>query len=283
MQGLEWLINHRLPLLPDDDLYEVGGWVEDAVGQEFDECRNELPQSIREVIEDAVLRKQTNARPTALRPNPSLSVMETIDRVFKGGVLFDIVKAAKAASESELIEVAERLLPAQTSIEARSCGKAFSRQPIPLPAGRLIRRLEDPEVQHWYLQILERLDHPEVHDFAPVWAARRPIDGIQLSLFRSTFQITDEAIVDEVLADFHGADLDDQHCIVLDLLKITCKPIDVRRTKWLKWIYEHSPCSLCRSNAGGGLFRMGEFPPEWMDEVLFDAETELRELRLNRA
>ena len=94
----------------------------------------------------------------------------------------------------------------------------------------------------------------------------------------ATFTEDDLALVENCLHEATQFNDEELHRFVLDLRRLTERHSTVDWIIALRWIYERSPCSYCRSEAFFSMTQRNSVPEDILAEALFDAESETRKL-----
>lgn len=102
-------------------------------------------------------------------------------------------------------------------------------------------------------------------------------DSETLDLFIRNYQPQDERLILSALAPL-SPDEDEAHSLGSSLLKI-CENNTARTSlDMLKWVYESTPCTVCRFSAVKQMAEIGGVPPEILAECVDDADGDLRHL-----
>lgn len=276
IEGLRWLVANRLPSLADDCLWELDMWVYNATSSKSLDAITALDPELSQTIEAARARMpEIGNVDIPARANEG-SLADAIDQAVEGGSLVRPASRAMSASHEELIAAAERLLKTSHNREAFACARAFTRREFPLDPRLLIERIDDPDVGGTIIWLLGHMNSEEIREAALEFASRRPVRYNALEMLNRTFRESDEELVSSVVRECRRLSRDDLHSVVLDLLNLSKQAGAPARERWLRWTYESSPCSICRSSAVIDLVRMNAFPEEWRQEAMYDADEDIR-------
>lgn len=102
-------------------------------------------------------------------------------------------------------------------------------------------------------------------------------DSDTLDLFIRNYQPQDEQLILSALAPL-SPDEDEAHSIGSSLLDICRENTACTSLGMLKWVYEYTPCTVCRHSAVMQMAAIGGVPPEIVAECLDDADEDLRHL-----
>jgi hypothetical protein len=188
----------------------------------------------------------------------------------------------RTASAGELTRAVDALVGEHDSAVQALLLRIFTRTKYPASPERLFELAHSPEaiVREQAVLALGLLEHPAIRAFAferlgaaePSWAA--------LALFAHNASPGDGALVAKLLATGSaGSDADAVHARVGHVL--AGRPEHLGVAEWrgpLEWVYEASPCSLCRGDAVEHLVPAGLLDVARTAEARFDCREEIRAL-----
>lgn len=106
-------------------------------------------------------------------------------------------------------------------------------------------------------------------------------DSDTLDLFIRNYQPLDEQLIISALMPL-VPDEDEAHSLGSSLLNICDENTACTSLEMLRWVYEATPCTVCRHSAVKQMAVIGSVPPEIVAECLDDAEEDLRHLAQER-
>lgn len=275
-RGLTWLIDNIMPNLSTDNSWLPKSWLREVEEQFGPEESAALDPAIRADI--IRLDEEHSARTARNRPEqPQKTVREAIDAVMSGSsALLTLAMVAKKATDAELVEIAERLIETTDYQIARRLVWAFKKRTFPLDPKLVINRTREEDLGWLFLQLLGKINAPEVHDFAISLIGERPIHDEAFSSLRATVQPEDMPIIEAALPSLVERDENEMHSFTIDLRILSEKlPSDITLGLNL-WLYEHSPCSFCREGIVEGLQKSAQLPEYIREEARWDAESGTR-------
>lgn len=182
-------------------------------------------------------------------------------------------KWAEKANAADIAIAAQDLLAATTLEEQRMLlsifmGAAFPGSPGPIIA---FAQSEDRRLRNIAGGALARIAHPDVRNFALSSGHLERMD-----ILSTNFQPGDHAVAQRW---FEEAADHDRHGLGMNLRRFwKAHPQPETEVMMLFSIYEHQPCSVCRSFSVRRLIELEALPPELREECRFDASDEIREL-----
>ncbi len=271
--GLEWVEANVLPTLTEDDQWRVGMWLPDEETDDVTPVQHRL----------RALQKENEARwetPPARggRPRTPLEARSFLQDLAAGkSPGMRPYEFARLANRKEWRELAERLLKIDDRLLAWRIASAFRGQRFPLPARRLVSHATRKERGAAVCRILSAIESPRVRHLALKLLRVRPLPEDAIRVLESNFHRGDERLVASLLTDVEVYDPDDLHDVVLDLISLFFKRPEGRWQPHAEWVYEHSPCSMCRGSAVDWLVEHGVLPETIREEGAYDAEPDVRE------
>ncbi len=192
---------------------------------------------------------------------------------------------ARAATSEDLLQLA--LLIERETRHDRLFGylSAFMRRtPYPLAPDKLVELTssENQELAYRAVIVLREMRHPRVRrHFFELLSSRRHL-RIVFGLLKQNFVSGDEQFILRWLGENTATDLpaDDVHGIGLDLLNVfeVNEESDVKGP--MTWVYQSTPCSLCRSGAFKLLVNRNAASHELLEECRHDCCEGTRKLAL---
>lgn len=186
----------------------------------------------------------------------------------------------RRASPAELARLAEVLTDERLPEDQEVLLAAFVRANFPGPPERLfaLARSDRSMTSQDAFRALKHLSHPAIRPFALACLAERPLRWGALSLFGKNGVPGDGRFVREVL-DGVPDDDDEVHAVSLSLLD--GRPEGAPGDAWaapLAWLYEHTPCSVCRRHAIEALVEGDTLDPAMRAECRYDCDLDTRAL-----
>lgn len=181
------------------------------------------------------------------------------------------------ADNDERETVFAALLASQEPEHAQRLFRCFAQTGLPRFERRLLQWMDHPNerIQWAAMRALAPITHPELRQ-----AAKRLMgDGYMatgIALLVSNFEKGDFSMCAKHLPKL--ADADEIHRFIGPLLDVCVAHLDEEARDCLLYVYEFSPCSICRSRAVKALIK-SNIAPEWvLAESAFDADSDTRAL-----
>lgn len=266
--------------IDDDLLIEAEGHFGEDVLQAI-EGRARFDHAVRAWLDAslAARREREERQPT---PRPTLADALRDPRLTEGWHPVRFGFLARNASEEEL-EVAFRRLLFETRTEPLRRWLALFRE-VAVP--RLDDRLfdlavsEDQEVRRAAVRALANVQAPEVRDFALRLLRERGsavlLDSEAARLFTASYEPGDHRALEAALPA--EGSVDHLHGLSQDLLQVTQVQKSPELAGCLRWVYEHTPCSLCREEAVRELIEREQAPEDLLRECLHDVSGDTRRM-----
>ena len=270
-EGLQWVEQNVLPNLSPDDRWRIVLWLPD------EEADDKTPSQRRL----RALDKQNDAEREALRlskPHPKPTAKPFL-RALRRKELplscrFDFQQSANVREW----RIAARLFLRETDhSRAWRIARTFQRRRFPLPVKNLFRHAFHPERGGAAMEILGTFDTPAVRRFALSLLRHRPLPWNAISALTSSLRLGDEPILLKALRSTEHTSRVDRHSPILDVVHFLREHPKGRWQPHAEWIYEHSPCSLCRASAVDWMVEHGTVPAYIREEGPYDAEPDIRE------
>jgi hypothetical protein len=142
-------------------------------------------------------------------------------------------------------------------------------------------RSADADLRAAAIAALSRLQDPRIRTLARAKLTAGELLGADrevLKLFLLNHEGGDAARIARALADLPAPEPDDAHSLGFSLVDLVEEDPDPAWAEALEWVYEHTPCTRCRSKAVEFLIQADRLTPEQRFECHFDACEEIREL-----
>lgn len=184
----------------------------------------------------------------------------------------------RRATEDDLRPVAERMFREQNPDRLSRFLGLFHRRPLPEYDARLLGFAQHPDhhVRRATMFVLAQHNHADVRSLAlDRVRAGRHSEG-ELMLFSKKRQPKDWYVIRESLR--WPDDAFELHSMLMDLLQVYADDSGEEAREALLLVYEHSPCTNCRSRAVEALCK-GKLAPNWLlEECCFDVDEETRSI-----
>ena len=192
------------------------------------------------------------------------------------------MRFGKYATDGELKIVLQRLVEETQETVCLRLLWIFRRTPLPELHPKIwqLADSKDDALRYSAVEALAQSQDPRVGELgrsrlrSGAFTSR---DSDTLDLFIRNYQPQDERLILSALAS-RSPDEDEAHSLGSSLLRIcegnsTCSSLDM-----LKWVYESTPCTVCRHSAVKQMAAIGCVAPEIVAECLDDADEDLRHL-----
>lgn len=156
----------------------------------------------------------------------------------------------------------------------------FRRTPIPALHARVLGWLDSNNVQlqEAAIEALGRIQDIKIAQEAQKRLQTDPANHTLLPLLRLNAEYVDNPFFNLILQRLPTSDDDTAHDIGSDLLDVANDCPQLSTPALLNWIYEHTPCSICRSSAVHRLHERGLLTEQQLEECRNDADSSTREL-----
>ncbi|MFM9956811.1 MAG: hypothetical protein ACKVZJ_01935 [Phycisphaerales bacterium] len=166
----------------------------------------------------------------------------------------------------------------QRAFKAGSHGTKF--RPFPLPISGLVARSmhADERIRKASRYVLAVQSGQEV-----VAAGRALLDDGDfkddvIRMLSDAFQPEDVGRVLRAVGGIPLEDAEELHSVGLDVKSVCESTKRLVVQPLLRWLYEHTPCAFCRSNAVEEMLALGTMPPDVAFEAAFDSSVRTRRL-----
>lgn len=181
------------------------------------------------------------------------------------------------ADQNDVDEVLKRIECTNDTEVLQRLLKVFMRRELPWISTKLFQlcRSEDDQVAFFASRALEGNQHPEIRDFA-LKSLERGETGRGIDLLASNFVKGDEYMVQDCVEITDDAD--ERHSLLMSCRSLLEENPSANASPLAEVIYEHTPCSLCRTSGVKLLIRQN-MASEWtIHEVRFDCDEGTRQL-----
>jgi hypothetical protein len=250
----------------------------DEVTRALREAASREPE-VAAFVASVEAQSQPEARPRALPPTLDALLAEADAHAARGKRYLEPIGWGRVAPEPEQRKAVETLAACREPARVRLLLRVLSRATVEVPAALLLELAEheDPAIADAAMRALPDHDVPGLRAFVerslaldpPRWGALRALPGC--------LQPGDGARVAALLPAVTG-EPDAVHAVVLDLLAaFDSEASGDEAIEPLLWLYEHTPCSLCRFHAVEALDARGALPDWMLAECALDSQSELRD------
>jgi len=274
--GLDWLISRSLNYLRSD-VWKLRWWIEDlenargkeAVAEWLDReslTRPEIAELVQLATQEPVHKKREKQAAISFEAFQEQWHLPNVPRPSP-------LSWAMTASEDEL-KKAWRAFESEDDLEwLRRIAIGLRRKPEHCDIGKIIVRARAwTQEPNPFVRAIEDIADPRLRQLGfELIASSRIIEGISL-LWNNALPGDEPAILAAIVP---LSDDWDVHSVAMDMLKLG-KDLDIR--EHLIWVYENSPCSLCRNSAVRDLIEINQAPDSILQECLLDCDTDLRKL-----
>lgn len=196
-----------------------------------------------------------------------------------------VARLGRALSDAQRMRLIEHLECKADESVCETLLHAFRLQ----PPDRLFPRLlsfgesHNPALREAAIYVLCQLDDVRVGELgrrllaAPDFPSAETIDDERIRLLTNSLQDGDPALIHAALRRA-GRNREALHTLGLDILHLAGHNASPALVTLLDWIYEHSPCSMCRSDAVAKWTERAPLPAKILEEGVFDADETIREL-----
>jgi hypothetical protein len=231
---------------------------------------------------NSVTETETKCHAYAASP-PEIRTFETVLADIDAGKYensFRYSSFSRVATASEMNALFERLLIENRRPQLLRLLWIFQeRGPI-----RLDRRLfelatdSDEQMQNAAIRVLAQTTDDAVHDLAHRLLNERPetVHLDVLRLFTRNYLPGDHRAIEDVLPMVHEPD--EAHSIGMDILEVAKAQLHPELSQSLGWIYEETPCSMCRRHAIEALLARDRATDAILQECVWDCSESTRTL-----
>lgn len=268
-------IQQRLNLLAKDDA-AIHAYVQcmnrlDAIAVEKKQAENELTPQLRQQKKREKILKRINLEKIINR-----------GELVVGG-FFTLSQWGCIATDEELQTVFQTLL---TDADETYCERllwVFNQAPLPSLHPRLWTFAHSPhlELRSTSQMILSEYKDPRIAALAKELITSTeltPDDDEVIALFKHNYVPGDEELILNALKRFNSADADNLHAMGGAVSDILENNTDTALCGLATWLYENTPCEVCRKNAVQWLCENDRLSPAMRTECQYDANCQIREL-----
>jgi hypothetical protein len=270
-EGLQWVEQNVLPNLSPGDRWRIGMWlpIDEADDQTPTQRRLRAIDNEETKVQRAKYQSRPQPKPTA---NGFLRSLQNKDLPYVSPR--DFAQLATVRERRRAV----RLLLRETDLRVlQRLARSFRGGGFPLLAKRLFRHATHPDRGWAVKEILGTLRTPAVRRFALGLLRRRPLPWNAIEALRGSLRPGDEPIILRALQSTEHASNGERHDPILDVVHFLREHPEGRWQPHAEWIYEHSPCSMCRASAVDWMVEHGIVPEYIREEAPYDAEPDIRE------
>ena len=271
---LAWVVDNILPALPSEEKWRTRTWAEE--NPELDEVRRNLLLSADEEYASAHLQEQ----------KPEIPAKEFdiyFDEILAStSHRIDMSRVLKEMTQDHFDKAVDIWLDSPDENHSGRIARILSKSKLHLDVGRVIEKVKNGSNPFNFEGILGKIDSKEIADFGIELLRADPPDPRGIDCLRSSFFIEDLDTIAESLPYFRDYDNDERHGICLSLIAIGESDEGKRNLPIMRWVYENSPCSFCRSSAVRMMVEADILPEEYVEELQFDAESDNRAVAFER-
>ncbi|RYG32817.1 hypothetical protein EON81_19745 [bacterium] len=248
-RGLLWAEKNVLPNLPEEDRSRMAWWLPNEVSDN----ETEVQRRLRKIYQgwESIYRKDTPSPELSLTSEQFLTRLKEGTRFWSASVRF-----ALNASEDEFREAVEIVLSNPKRGALQTLRRMTRYRAFPTSPARLFSLVDDEESGWIVCQILGLIVAPEVREFGLRLVERRPLPLLPYAA---------------------SLDKEDRHNVVSGFLELFRSFPEGDWQLFAEWIYEESPCSICRGSAVSWMRGYGEIPAPILEEIPFDGEPDVIE------
>ncbi len=275
-RGIAWLTAHVLPGLPSEERWRTVSWLD---------CDGLSPSTVAVLTE--VQREQDAAREA--RPKPRSKMPKTfvgaLKKVQRESRYTSVLRRlADVLTVEEVQLVAKLWLTESNPGRGASYADLFSECDFPFPIESLLDLVKSGKAPHDYEEVLSRISHPAARNHGLALLSRPEPNWRGYACLQSSFSAEDEPFLESALSSFTSLSADDLHALGYPLMEVAQRMESPElRFAMLRWVYENTPCSLCRSKPVEEMVKHGVLPDFYRRELEFDADSYSRELATGRA
>ncbi len=265
---LSWVISNILPTLSPDEAWRAKMWL------------SESPEVSTEE-QEALERTAATHQPT-YKLNREEQTFEEVIQKLQNSNLYNasLSRMAPSLTEEQVLLVANLWLEEREHRKGLNYAKLFDAREFPLPPATIIKLVRDGDAPVQFQNVLSWIDSPEVREFA----LELINSGDYRGFLSGACSWTDGDIqgLSHHLTKFGALTRGELHRLCMELLTMCKEWNPDERIDMLTWVYEQSPCSMCRGGATRRLVDDQTLPAVYWQELEFDAESGNRDLFAKR-
>ena len=270
--GIEWLVENVLDRLPLDEKWRAGGWFEEypelstKAADAIKAAKAEFDQNLANRRGKEIARKQE-------------SFEEALENIRTQNLHNSILRRiGPDLTDEQVHQVANLWLKERDNRRGRNYSLLFQVREFPLPIESVIELVQSGDLPIKFEEILSKINSPLVRELGLNLIESDPPDLRGYLCLCSSYIEDDLPMLLVNLDGVLDGDQDDLHGLVIDLKKLAeGMPIN-KREPFLVWVYEHSPCSMCRGFAVEIMVNDQTLPKIYSQELPFDADSYARQL-----
>ena len=265
---LNWLVDNILPIMPTEDKWEVMLWAN---------LESDLPSDIKSKLTDAYEECASLRKSNTEENERDLSFGSVIQRIEQGNRnMLGLKRIGPNLTESQVLEVADRWLSERDFRKGIRYAGLFEVRKFPLPIEAIIDLIYIGNAPAGFEEVLGSIDNPKVREVG-LWMIHN-LDYRGFQCLRKSGRPDDIPKLLTSLEKYQDEPDEYIHMLNINLRQVIETWSDSDRFPFLIWIYEHNPCSVCRSSAAKMMVDDGTLPDEYRREMQFDADSYCREL-----
>ena len=271
-QGVEWFVENVLDRIPADEKWRVKFWAEEIEG---------LSESTILALKKAE-REFDDWKPTrstgsgSKRPETFEEAMEAIQN---GAFYINVLQAIGAnLTDEQVLQVAHLWLEESEFRPGNTYRRLFEVREFPLPVEEITQRIRAGKPPIRFEDMLSRINDPQARELGLQLLTQAEPDWRGFNCLLGSFIEEDIPILVQTLTEFETYPAEDIHSIGMSLRGMAKKFTPGPRLSILKWVYENTPCSLCRNGAVELMIKDNSLPESYRLELEFDADSYSRQL-----
>lgn len=276
----------RLQRDPTDVIDDICHFVNDAWQAEIDKTLSQQAEQDADVRAYWDFLQQSRLLKDEYR-HRSQSHMLTFERILSdarnavGQIPGHYTAFGRKATKEELEQVYNNLLSETDEAVKLRLLWVFRRIPMPNLDDRLIEWAtgDDEPFREAAIAALAQLSDKRVHKLARLKMQNRELlgaDSEAIDLFIYNYDSPDAGLIFQALLSVEPT-VDEAHTLGYSITKLAEQNNDPRLGDSLKWVYENTPCTVCRYDAVLQLHGREQLSPSLIQECLFDASEEIRD------
>jgi hypothetical protein len=262
---LDWVLINVMDSIPKGEKYRFQWWKD-----EYPDISAEAALKLNEAIE---MFQASHPQKVTKKPQLARKYETALKKVKSGKARTnELRRLAPKLTPEQITEVARLWIEEQDFRIGTRYMKLLEVTGFPLPVSELISAIRSGKSPARFYEILGKIQDPYVIEFGFELMDHTPPDyrGIRILLDSIPKERLPE--VEKRLLSFPLEDLEEIHSLCLDILATT-KDCQVKNANpFLIWVYENSPCSMCRCSAATDMHEAGILPEEYREEMRWDVE-----------
>jgi hypothetical protein len=143
---------------------------------------------------------------------------------------------------------------------------------------------ENESLREITIRAISQISNEKVHNLAKEKTRKGQLTGADnkaIDLFLNNYEINDGKLISKALNNLKNLDITDVHSLGFSIVTLSKKHNDPGLSNALKWVYEETPCTNCRSNAVVHLDQYHQLNKTLIQECKVDADWSIREFVAN--